>query len=638
MNHRITYGLIIILCFVCPSIEAQNIHNDKYIAAKIPDTLLINANAVVRYESKSFTVMNEEEAVEKVHKIITIMNANGQNYSALELYYDKFHKIENLDGTLYDKDGNKIRTIGSDDIKDYAANSEYSLYDDNRVKYTKVLHNQFPYTIEYEYEISYNGYISWPSWYPESQFASIEYSKFEVSVLTEKKLRYWKNIDIEPKVQSEGKYSKYTWEISTLPPFEEEPVGPNVLDQYRCVRISPEQFKIDGFSGNLSSWKLFGEWFCELQEGRQVLPDDEKRQVLSIVSGISEEKEKIRVLYQYLQSSTRYVSVQLGIGGWQPFDASYVFEKKYGDCKALTNYMLSILKFAGVNAFPALIYNNRLPRKTILDFSSNQFNHVILFVPTQKETLWLECTNKYLQPGKIGNSNENRCALVIKQTGGELVRTPASTAIDNCLSRKSNVTIAYSGDAAADISSSFTGNQLNYVYQSLKESTPKEKEDWLKENIDIASFDLKNPDFSGLSSNNKIFNLKFQIDIPKYANCAGNRLMFQPNLMNKRSYLPKPLKERKQPIVLSYPYFDIDTVVYRIPIGFTIEAISKPVNIDSSFAKYSAATTQVDPQTLIYSRSFEMKFTELPAEMYNSYRKFLEDVIQADKKVIVLKR
>jgi hypothetical protein len=300
--------------------------------------------------------------------------------------------------------------------------------------------------------------------------------------------------------------------------------------------------------------------------------------------------------------------------------------------------MLSLLNVVDIPAYPALIYSGRLPRMMRRDFPSNQFNHVILFVPLKEDTIWLECTSRNAAFGKIGSDNENRYALLITPHGGELVLTPSSKANENCMIQRVNLTITPVGNSAAEVHTTYTGNQQDYIISSLKEATPNERNEWLKENIHIPSFNLTKPDFSQLELKSDKVTLNFQLDLPRYASVAGNRVLVQPNLLNRRSYIPKAVEKRKQPVLSSYPYLDIDSIFIKIPVNLNIEAMPKPVMVETSFGKYSSNLAIIDKENLIYSRYLEMNFTELPPESYNDYRNFLQQIVQADKANVVFIR
>ncbi len=620
------------------SFAKEKIPKDKFLASTLPVELIKEADAVVRYEKITFSSKNIQYSKLNIHQVVTILHANGRSLGELVLVYDKYIKIEELDGQIYDGEGNELRSLSKNDVKDYPATADISLYDDNRVKVAALYNDIYPYTIEFEYELTYRGSINWPSWYPEKERAAVEYSQFEVRLPKETQLRYWKNISNEPTIVTENNSSVYRWELSSLLPFEAEPVGPDVVDQLRCVKLAPEQFELEGYAGNFDTWKSFGTWYFTLQKNRQTLPAIVLQEVQNLTAGISNPKEKLQVLYEYFQSKTRYVSVQLGIGGWQPFDAKYVCERGYGDCKALTNYMMSLLNAVNIPSYPTLIHSSPLPRNFLSDFPSNQFNHVILFVPIGNDTVWLECTDQSIPFGHLGSNCENRYALVISSEGGTLIHTPSSLSANNSQARKAMVTIEGTGNATASIQEIFTGIQQDYVRSNLKDASPRDRENWLKEKISIPAFNLQSSNVSEMEKGEKDISIGMQLNMPRFASVAGSRFLFQPNLLERRTYVPRALEIRNHPVQHSYPYLNVDTIIYNIPKNCSVEAITKPVVIQTSFGMYYSAVTAIDTSTLVYIRHLELTATELPSEEYDNYRIFFQEVANADKTYISLVR
>ena len=116
----------------------------------------------------------------------------------------------------------------------------------------------------------------------------------------------------------------------------------------------------------------------------------------------------------------------------------------------------------------------------------------------------------------------------------------------------------------------------------------------------------------------------------------GNRLFFSPVLIKDIFNLPEKDKERKFPIFFSYPFCDIDTVLYNIPVGYTIEAKPEDININNDYMNFKSLVSFKDSTQIIYTRYFEIKSSEMPASAYDNFRTFLQAVIQSDNKKVVL--
>lgn len=628
--------LLFFLLFFCGiNIPCFSFSDDEnYAVSKIPANLLKDADAVVRANNIRFEIKNESSAVLKAKKVVTIFTKHGQHYGNFELHYNKFCEVEELEARILDADGEEIKELKGKDIYDFCSFSDYSLYSDNRVKSAELTYDRFPYTIEYSYEISYDGIIQYPNWTSQSSLDPVESSKFEVFVPKNFKLRYWCNRDtVKPVISENGRL--YTWQASNLEGLSLDAVGEDEEDVAAVVYIAPANFEIEGTKGCMLTWKDFGKWCGDLYKGKDQLPETAVKEIKSLIQPADDTKQKITKLYKYMQSRTRYVNISLGIGRWQPFDAAYVYQHGYGDCKALSNFMVTILKEAGITAYPVLIYNGDARIPIITEFPSNQFNHVITCVPLEKDTLWLECTDQNTLPGIIGHDNENRSALMLIHDGGVIIKTPVSQSNQNTQIETANAKLSITGAEAEGVIK-WTGNREDYIRGVNKANSPRDQEKWILGFFDVPDVKLKNFSLNYAEKREDPSTLNIKLSLPKYVTISANRLFFNPNMMERETTVPKNVPKRLSPIRFSYPYLDIDSIRYVIPEEYKVEALPKEVNLTSSFGGFSSKVLTVNEKELLYIRSLEVKTYSVPAENYNEYRKFFADIVKADKSQVVL--
>ncbi|MEM1095593.1 MAG: DUF3857 and transglutaminase domain-containing protein [Bacteroidota bacterium] len=630
--------LAILACYT--PVLAQPLPNDveaSFAVEAMNPLLMLGSDAVLRLDQQRFTVKNPGRATLEVRQVVTVLNANGRDWASVVVSYDKLRKLGGMKGWLLDANGKVIRKLSKEDIIDQSAISSFSLYEDNRVCIANMNHNSYPYTVKLEYELDYHGISHWPTWRPQSGGLATERGRFEIVSPQGTNVRHLATglAQAEPEVIAQGNKQIHRWDTHSLPSYTPEPWGPKYRDQMPAVYTASDAFKVGGTEGDMSSWTSFGAWYNRLTEGRDELPDEARAEVRTLLDGVTDDREKVRLLYDHLQNKTRYVSVQLGLGGWQPFDAEYVYSRSYGDCKALTNYMQALLKEAGIASYPALIGNGTTVPDTLAQFPSNQFNHAILYVPLAQDTLWLETTSQTIPFGHIGPGNENRLALVARPEGGELVRTVQSTATDNQQVRTAEIILSAQGNATAEITTFYTGNQQDRVRQALQSARGQERERRIHAFLDLPSATLTSMRFDHEGSVEAT--LAVEAEVRSYAASMGSRLFLTPNLMEQWSTVPPELDApRTQPIVHSYAYADTDTIRYVIPDGYTIEAMPEPVSIAYDFGKYEAATTLQDDGSLLFTRFVTITDTRIPPDEYENFRTFRQTAVGMDKAQIVL--
>ena len=310
----------------------------------------------------SWKCASPSEGLIRYRKVVSLLNDDSYAH-LIVLGYDSDSKVKKLEATIYDASGEKVRKLAKDEVRDLAAVDGFSVYQDNRLKVLEANHHEYPYTLAYDYEMEVSGinFAFFPRWQIQEYRQSIEQSTFTIQMPPNIPLHFTAlNIDLEPQILEDEEGKRYRWEVMGLEAIHKEPYSPPSSEILPMLLTAPGKFQIGQYQGSMSSWQDFGHFIQQLFGGRDVLPASLAEEVRGLVADKASDAEKLQVLYRYLQENMRYVSVQLGIGGWQPFDAKYVAENKYGDCKALSNFMKAMLQEAGISAFPVLITNGTM--------------------------------------------------------------------------------------------------------------------------------------------------------------------------------------------------------------------------------------------------------------------------------------
>jgi len=622
-----------IFIFLIQLLNAQN-----YAVSGIKKELLKDANAVIREQEHIFTVTDTGKAEYTQHIVITVLNKNGDKFASFYDYYDRFEKITDIKGKIYNSEGKVVRKLKASDFSDHSAISDFSLFEDNRVKYFVPAINIYPYTVEYENAGVMNGIISYPAWRPQHSFdLSVEHSSYKITVPKGFNLRFKKlNYTNEPQTSEFIDKKTLMFEISNLNAVEEENLSQGITDIVPTVYTIPDYFKIDNFSGSNKSWKSLGEWDQRLNFQENALSAKTKSDLAEIQAKANNRVELIKKVYEYMQSKTRYVSIQLGIGGLKPFDAAVVDKYGYGDCKALSNYMKSLLKEVGIESIYTLVHAGSGDHDIYFEESFLQFNHAIVCVPDKSDTIWLECTNQLIPFGFLGDFTDNRHVLMITNEGGKLVKTPKYSKEQNLQTRKAEIVLTPDGNGEGSVKTTYFGLQYDDNYRLINSPPDKQKE-LLYDHIDIPSFIINSFSFKEYKERIPWLDENITMTIRKCASVMGNRLFLPLNLMNKRSAISSVMKERKTRLRLRYSYIDADSINYRLPHGYTMEFIPPPTEIKSEFGTYYTRVVEnPDKESFLYIRMMTINDGLYPPEKYKDYVSFMKEVNKQDNAKISL--
>ncbi len=626
-----TWIILLGLCLFFSAAKAQSGDTDLW-PEKVDALVLSNVHQVKISKFKKIEY--------KYSRKVLILNNAGNEYAKMFISQSDFIKTGTIKAHVTTLDGSLIRKLDKKDIESFTYSPGFILYDDAKYDYIDFSCSNYPYIFQVEYEQDIKSLFFWPDWMPQENIPVLR-STYRLDI--DEHIAYKThaiNIDAEPTVKQNGKRKTLNWTMQDIEPVEDESYMPPEHKLQKALFFAPMEFALGRYKGSFESWDSYAQWYQELTSDVYDLDAVTTAKVQYVIGETKDKREIVDKLFSFLQGYTRYVAIEPGLSGWQPHTSQSVFENRYGDCKDLTSLMISMLKIAGIQAYPTLV-KSQSRGLLFCDFPSSQFNHVIAVVPIENDTIWLECTADLMPSNFVPDSYEGSDVLVVTQDGGEIWRTPKSKAQDNFRAGVVEGKLKTYGDLEFTSLFKAGGNQGDYYRSSLYFKDHEDEKQWIEEfagryqpNINLNDYLLCNIE------NNLTHPVEMQVSgvYRKFAKMSSSRLFFNPNVMMRKSGDSIPNEdERLFPIYYKYAYTDSDTLRLELPDGYELEAAPESLNVMTEFASFQTSY-HIEANYLQYIRTISIIKSLIPVEDYHAFRDFIKKVVKSDRSQFVFKK
>ncbi|MDD4516524.1 DUF3857 and transglutaminase domain-containing protein [Massilibacteroides sp.] len=428
-----------------------------------------------------------------------------------------------------------------------------------------------------------------PFWVTEPTLRKV----YKVSVPMEKELQFqFYQGECTSFMRYENDKKTYQFSADNLLPFEKEPNMVDLFDAAPKLMMS-----------STPRWEEKSLWFHKVNEDYgsfDPLPEAQKK-VDELVKGKKTEMEKIAVLTHWVADNIRYSGISMGKGeGYTLHNTKMNFTDRAGVCKDIAAMLISFLRMAGFEAYPAMT----MAGSRVESIPADHFNHCVAVVKLSNGTympldptwvpfcreLWssAEQQQNYL-PG-IPEGSDIRLTPV-SDPENHYVRITANNRLNEKGTLSGQFTITAEGQSDSNVRRIFTRGWRTEWEASLENQllavSPKArllKVNYGKDPKDYQAAPIK---------------ITFTYEIPDYALLGGNEMVLKPLVMNNlynqvKTYLRinTDLKERKYGFKDGCSRLVELNETIRLPKGYQLITPTKTENEKSTAADFEGTLAQ----------------------------------------------
>jgi transglutaminase-like putative cysteine protease len=605
--------------------------------------------AAVLLEDKLLTVNSDGQITERYRQVIKILRPQGRDYAHPVAWFNKDHKLSSFQIWSIGPDQHQY-ALKKDQIYERGAEDWGILYDDIRFKSADVPGSDPGGIVAYEYTKQIPMYAGSQSWEFQNPIPTVK-SVFEVDLPQgwQHRVLWRKYPSVEP-VQVAPNH--FRWELDNIPGIDLDSVEMAPAEEALAGRMEV-YLSSDALPDGPQLWTRIGEWYTQLAAPQSEGPADIANESRALTSVNADFMERIQKVAAFMQQQIRYVGVEIGIGGYIPHSAEDIYRNHYGDCKDKVTLLIAMLDAVGVRSTWVMVDTSRgvvdpnVPSMTgdhmiaaieIPKGYENPALQAVVTAKTGKRYLIFDPTNQYVPIGLLPTYLQGGYGLLMAGADSEAIELPVLNPASDTVNRTATFTLGADGSLTGIVTVKRLGASSDDLRRMFAMSSDKEKRQSLEDALrnDFSSFQVDKEDIENTRDLNQALILSYGVTASSYAKNAGDMLLVRPRILSSDA-LALTDEPRKFPIEFASTGEWHDSFDVKIPVGYTVDDLPDPVNVDTGFASYHS-DVKADGDILHYSREYVVKKLELEADQYPELRKFESEIYTDENRSAVLKK
>ena len=610
-------------------------------------------DAVQLYSEKIVMVQSADKIKTTIREAYKILRPGGREYGTLVVSFHSRRKITGMRAWCIPAQGKDFEVKDKEAIEISLPKIDGSeLVSDVKDKFLRIPAAEPGNIIGYEYESEDQPFVLQDVW-SFQETSPVREAHYSVQLPSGWEYKAtWINY---PEAKPTQMGNQVQWVVSDIKAIRRE----NEMPPWRAVAgiLVVSFVPPGGANRGFQNWKEMGFWEAGLEQGRRDASPEIKQKVAALIASSPTALSKMQALAKFVQGDIRYVAIELGIGGWQPHPAPEIFTHRYGDCKDKATLLSSMLHEIGVESFYISINTVRGGVAPDRPPMIGWFNHEILAVrlpddlkdssliavlehPKLGRLLIFDPTDEWTPFGQLRGELQSNYGLLVTPDGGELAKLPQLPTTRTGVQRTAKLKLSPNGTLSGEFLETRLGDSGLWQRMTLKSVTKEADKIKPIETLlshSLSTFQITKASVLNLHLMDQPFGYQYSLVAENYAKNAGNLMLVRPRVLgSKSSDLLETKEPRQYPVEMPGPSRDTDTFEIALPAGYEVDDLPPPVDADYGFASYHSKT-EVNGNTLKYTRTFEVKELSVPLNRVEELKKLYRIIAGDERNTAVLK-